>query len=360
MMSSELQNKWLRMGDESEDDGAQGYDSEAREESRASHAPKRRRKLRDDDSFGLPLKAYSVAKYSSDDGETFPGDEEEETSPRRKYGKGSILDTEEMHLDREQPSGKHLHENGNKNSTSSSRNQSRAGKRVLAPLLQRAPQPSKTGVIYISRIPPFMKPRTLKSYLSPFGVIGRIFLTPEDPRSHRARVRSGGNKKRSFTDGWVEFWHKRDAKVVAESLNTQIIGGKKSSWYHDDVWNIKYLKGFKWSHLTEQIANENAERAARLRQEIGQTTKENKRFIRNVEKAKMLEGAKAAKIHKHDRVGNNKEKAAEPSRAGTPATTENEKFRKYFRQTEVRNKASTQPGHGIQRDEIQRVLSKIF
>ena len=34
---------------------------------------------------------------------------------------------------------------------------------------------------------------------------------------------------------------------------TKFSGGKKSGFYHDDIWNIKYLSGFKWSHLTEQI-----------------------------------------------------------------------------------------------------------
>ena len=31
-------------------------------------------------------------------------------------------------------------------------------------------------------------------------------------------------------------------------------GGKKGSCYHDDILNVKYLPGFKWTDLTEQIA----------------------------------------------------------------------------------------------------------
>ena len=27
------------------------------------------------------------------------------------------------------------------------------------------------------------------------------------------------------------------------------VGGKKRSYYHDDLWNIKYLPKFKWTHL---------------------------------------------------------------------------------------------------------------
>ena len=153
-------------------------------------------------------------------------------------------------------------------------------------------QRKKSGVIYISRVPPFMKPTTLRNLLSshaPKG-LGRLFLTPEDPTSHAQRARSGGNKKRSFIDGWVEFNSKREAKRCVEALNTRIIGGKKTGWYHDDVWNLKYLKEFKWSHLTEQIANENAERASRIRAEVAQTNRENKRFLANVERAKELKG----------------------------------------------------------------------
>ena len=53
---------------------------------------------------------------------------------------------------------------------------------------------------------------------------------------------------------------------------------------------MKYLRRFKWSHLTEQIANENAERAARMREEVRRTKVENKRFVEDVERGKMLEG----------------------------------------------------------------------
>jgi ESF2/ABP1 family protein len=104
----------------------------------------------------------------------------------------------------------------------------------------------KSGVVYLSRIPPFMKPQKLRSLLEPYGKINRIFLTPEDPAEHSRRVRNGGNKKRCYTEGWVEFVKKKDAKKAVDLLNAQTIGGKKSSWYRDDVWALKYLKGFKW------------------------------------------------------------------------------------------------------------------
>jgi ESF2/ABP1 family protein len=148
---------------------------------------------------------------------------------------------------------------------------------------------SRSGVVYLSHIPPFMKPHTLKNLLLPFAPsgLGRIYLTPEDPDRRTARVRAGGNKKRNFEDGWVEFASKKEAKVVVETLNTRTIGGRKGGYYFDDVWNLKYLRGFKWRHLTEQITNENEERAARMRAEAASSKREMREFLRNVERARI-------------------------------------------------------------------------
>lgn len=146
----------------------------------------------------------------------------------------------------------------------------------------------KTGVCYLSSIPPYMKPVKLRSVLSRFGKLDRIFLKPEDPASYRKRVKYGGNKKKRFTEGWVEFVKKKDAKLCAQTMNGNIIGGKKSSYYHDDIMNIRYLSGFKWADLTQQIAKENLERQAKMMLEISQQARLDKTFVGNVEKARRL------------------------------------------------------------------------
>ncbi|RGP69827.1 pre-rrna-processing esf2 [Fusarium sporotrichioides] len=206
----------------------------------------------------------------------------------------------------------------------------------------------KSGVVYLSRIPPFMKPAKLRSLLEPYGTINRIFLAPEDPASHARRVRAGGNKKRSYTEGWVEFTKKKDAKAVCDLLNARTIGGKKGSYYHDDLWNLLYLKGFKWHNLTEQIAAENAERSSRMRAEISKSTKENKEFVRNVEKAKMLDGmAVKAKA---------KKRKAETHAEGQEDDSVRQ-VKRSFKQVPLAKKKTDgedQPA------EVTRVLSKIF
>ncbi|KAF2767581.1 hypothetical protein EJ03DRAFT_329054 [Teratosphaeria nubilosa] len=198
----------------------------------------------------------------------------------------------------------------------------------------------KSGVLYISRVPPFMKPQTLRHYLQPHAPkhgLGRIFLTPEDPTQRTSRLKQGGNKKKSYTDGWVEFVSKKEAKAAAEFLNGEIMGGKKGSFYYDDIWSVRYLKGFKWRDLTDQIANENAEREARMREEIRRTRKENKAFLEDVERGKMIAGMK--------RKGK-----------GKVSGNMGRDFKQ--RKAQAREKIVKEDGQGG--DELKRVLGKIF
>ena len=145
--------------------------------------------------------------------------------------------------------------------------------------------------------------------------------------------------------------NKADAKQACELLNARTVGGKKGTYYHDDVWNLLYLKGFKWNNLTEQIAAENAERASRMRAEISKTTKENKEFVQNVERAKMLEGMEAKKVAKRRKEaedGGSEQAQKETKKGGEQA--------RHFRQTQVTSKQRPED----QPDQVKRVLSKIF
>lgn len=212
----------------------------------------------------------------------------------------------------------------------------------------------RSGVVYLSRIPPFMKPTKLRSLLTPYGAINRIFLSPEDPLSHTRRVRGGGNKKRSFVDGWVEFVNKADAQRAVDLLNAQTIGGKKGTYYRDDLWTLVYLRGFKWHHLTEQIATENAERAGRMRAELEQTARENKAFLENVERAKMLDGMEAKAAAKAKRATGETD-GATTTEAPAKAPT-SQKGTRSFKQKKMVARAD----EGEQSEHVQRVLSKIF
>lgn len=319
-MAPEKKNEFLDAADSEEDSDA-GFNSDDDMRKGGRSAKRRRIDYDDDDDLASNL-----------DNDASDGEEDVEETETKDAAKD------------EDESGKEMH----KKSKSKTKDASSSDlPDVTRPLMKKNLVASeaaikKSGVVYLSRIPPFMKPQKLRNLLEPYGTINRIFLAPEDPTAHARRVRGGGNKKKTYTEGWVEFVKKKEAKAVCEMLNARTIGGKKGSYYRDDLWNLLYLNGFKWHNLTEQIAAENAERTSRMRAEIGKTTRENKEFVKNVERAKMLDGMQAkAKKRKTD---DGEERAVrQPSRSFQQVPLAKKK-------TEVED----QPA------DLSRVLSKIF
>ncbi|KAI6031239.1 hypothetical protein BKA83DRAFT_4197557 [Pisolithus microcarpus] len=134
---------------------------------------------------------------------------------------------------------------------------------------------ARTGVVYISRIPPGMRPEKVRHLMSQYGEVGRVYLQKEDPKTTYLRRKYTTDKKPHFTEGWVEFKDKKVART-------------KGTRWRDDVWTMTYLPKFKWNMLTEQIAHEAAARAAKLRVEITQSRSEQNEYLRNVELARIV------------------------------------------------------------------------
>lgn len=160
----------------------------------------------------------------------------------------------------------------------------------------------RKGVVYMSRIPPFMKPIKVRHLLSQHADIGRIYLAPEDKATQMRRIRSGGNKKVQFTEGWIEFLDKRQARAVVALLNNTPMGrsskSRKSSFYAYDLWNLKFLPHFKWHHLTEKIAYENKIKASKLRAELAAAKKEAEGYLAKVDQAKGLTEMRKKRIER--------------------------------------------------------------
>ncbi|KNG51504.1 pre-rrna-processing protein esf2 [Stemphylium lycopersici] len=325
-MATRKRNDFLDV-EESEDD-ERGYDSE--EESRARMLPASKRQKVDHDS------------EEEEDRELEDGDEDDdaEDEPKRFHSKNAEL----AHLEKlaaSLPSELKLQT-------------TKLGKALPQSTLKK----DKSGVIYLSSVPPFMKPAVLRSLLQPYGDVGRVFLTPESSTSRTQRLRNGGTRRKLFLDGWVEFLHKRDAKFVAENLNAQTMGGKKRGRWHDEVWNIRYLSGVKWGNLVEQIQNENAERAARLRFEIAQGKKENKAFLENMERGKRVSGIEATRRKRGEDVDG--DKAVEETTVAAQEGGEKPKRRKgrlEFSQHTATSKAMKKPEPG---QDVNRVLSSMM
>ena len=121
-----------------------------------------------------------------------------------------------------------------------------------------------------------MNPSTLRKLMeSKFDGVERIYMEAEKEHQRKNRVKSGGNRKMKYTEGWVEFDEKSTAKRCALLLNAKQIGGKKmKNMYYDDLWTIKYLSKFKWSHLTEKLQYDQKMREVRLKKETHQAKKD--------------------------------------------------------------------------------------
>jgi len=343
---SRKRNDYLELSDE-EDIALRSEEEDARD-SRLTSLKNKRRKLNHSDED-------EVSDRSDNDAASFATAQTSEAI--RSHGEHDGIEGE--------GEGKVSEERKNTVSDTAPLKKSKTISRVLTPAELEASQRKvrKSGVVYLSRIPPFMKPSTVRHLLAPFGEVSRLFLTPEPPAHYKARVKSGGNKKRSFTEGWLEFTKKREAKTCVELLNGNIIGGKKGGFYHDDIWSMKYLQGFKWNDLMEQVAADEREREGRLRAEIARETRERKEFLTNIEQSKRLNGMEAKNEKKKGKEGEDTA-GVDGALIETPATTSvkqqlSRRRQQTFRQNPVkapteRTKASEQP------EDVRRVLSRIF
>ena len=73
-----------------------------------------------------------------------------------------------------------------------------------------------------------------------------------------------------------------------------------------DLWNLKYLSKFKWSHLTEKVAYERRVQEQKLRIEMMQARRENASYIELVEKGKNLDSIEARKKRRGEEMPSTK------------------------------------------------------
>jgi len=208
-MPSEKRNTYLD-AEEHEDDASHGYDSGADDLRKGGRSSKRREPR---DHGEDHEEAFGGEEGQNEQGHGYD-DAEPAREPPQSPGRAALGDGDE------DQAGENRQEAGEKRKPT----QPPELRGVSKPLSRKNLVASeaavkKSGVIYISRVPPFLSPARLRALLQPYGSINRIYLAPEDPLTYSRRVRSGGNKRRSFTEGWVEFVSKKDAKKAVELLN---------------------------------------------------------------------------------------------------------------------------------------------
>ena len=147
----------------------------------------------------------------------------------------------------------------------------------------------KRGVLYVARIPPKMTPTKLKTLLSDFGQVTRVFCQEEDAAKRKRRRKLTGNASKRYTEGWVEFAQKSVAKRLAVALHQQPISTHKRNPHYGDLWSVKYLPKFQWSHLTEKVAYERRVREQKLRLETATARRETAQYKKLLETGKKLD-----------------------------------------------------------------------
>jgi len=348
-----------------EDGGSEaGYDSEAAEETKGRGMKRRRTE---------PTRGFLYAgseDEDDDDNEGGSDEEDEKISRARGKGKGkskgadrkksaaAAAAADDDNEDEEQ------HESEGEAQYLDTATSDRAPKeKPLKPKpldKTKPPKKNKTGVIYFSSLPPYLRPFALKHMLETrsFTGITKVFLNPAVPSASAPRRRS--NKRKTYTDGWVEFASKKTAKLCAETLNATIVGGKKGGWYHDDVWNIKYLRGFKWADLMEQVQREKSEREAKRRVEDARARKEEKVFVEGVERGRVFDGMARKSEEKKRRMP--EADVPDEKKQGNGEGEKKGNVRRLFKQNEVKTPRDRikDDGAAALAEDTKRVLGKIF
>jgi ESF2/ABP1 family protein len=146
------------------------------------------------------------------------------------------------------------------------------------------------GIIYLSKIPPYMSYKKIRKLFSEFGETDNIYLAPEPRINRKRRIQAGGNKRKCYVEGWIEFISKKVAKTVANNFNNATTGGKKRhNFYRDDIWSIKYLSKFTWEHLKTKIEFDTHTAEQEIRNDITNERKAGRFFAKQVEKAREIE-----------------------------------------------------------------------
>ena len=223
----------------------------------------------------------------------------------------------------------------------------------------RAKQSTKTikpGVVYLSSLPPYLKPSALRNLLTQrgFSPMLRLFLAPAAKAKNGFSLKK--NSRQLYAEGWIEFKSKKTAKRCAETLNATTVGGRKGGFYHDDIWNMKYLRGVGWDDLMAQVREERREEEVKRMEERRQIANEAKVFLEGVEKGKKARGIEKSRAQKRNGRG----AAEDTMHNGQNDVNGGEKGTwKQYRVRDSETVGHSQDG-SVMGEDVKRVLSKIF
>lgn len=294
----------------------------------------------------------------SDNEEEIEGDEEEESKSKStfiKFSKFQEEDDDDFDYDETDEENE---DTASGSPVSDPKEKVEKPKKTVKGDRDSAKRSKKSGLVYISRVPEMMDPSGMRQILSRFGEVDRLYLVPADTsrndeedasaNKNRDKKKKKSKRPRFYKEGWAEFLRKKDAKLCATVLNGRTtIGGKnRRSRFYDTVVAVRYLKGFKWNDLAEQMVAEKEARIMKLKKEIGIGNEESRVFAESVAIAKSIE--------KRRRTGNEDEEVLE-KRQKTLHREFDQRASRTKRAGESTEKTKKKDGNAM-----DNVLAKIF
>lgn len=194
-MTTRKHNEFLDIApsdDESASD--RGYDSEENVAKSKGRAVKRRRTANTQDFFGV----------ESDNDESADDDDDKEEEEDRAGVKGKKSKRSKA----SQPASDDEDEDEDEDKDGGALLDSPKTSKPVKPLSTKPLKESKknkTGVVYLSSLPPYLKPFALKNMIEKrnLGPITKVFLSPRMPSNSGSTRRS--NSRQLYNDGWLEF-----------------------------------------------------------------------------------------------------------------------------------------------------------
>ncbi|KAJ5488667.1 Pre-rRNA-processing protein esf2 [Penicillium diatomitis] len=353
-MTTRKHNEFLDVASDEDEVDVRGYSSEENDAKSKGRAVKKRR-TDTQDFFGL----------ESD--EDLSEEEEDETSRSDVKGKGrkqlrpktKSAGTSSQDVEREETDADEddEHKEGDEKEHAKDDHESpeqKKFKKVLSTKLLKKPKKDKSGVVYLSSLPPYLKPFALKNIMEKrgFGPIRKVFFAPLVPSNSSSQRKS--NKRKLYSEGWIEFESKKTARLAAEAMNARPLGGPKGMYYRDDVINMRYLSGFKWADLMETVQRERSERESKQRMADIRARKEEKVFLAGVEAGRRLDGITQKNEEKRKRKAEAEGQVeGDKKEPKMPAPV-----RRRFVQNDV--VTTTQKSEKAIDNDAKRVLGKIF
>ena len=347
-------NDFLGRASSDESDVDQGYDSEAAEVSKVS---------RRSGGAGRASKRRKLSHASSESDQESQSDTQEPAGTRgpphiadRPSAITSKPSVDPTHLEKQevdqQAETTHTASRNSQDSSKTSFQPSVQAEAALASSASKSKSKKRRkqltpGVIYLSSLPPYLRPSALRNLFSArgFAPITRLFLTPASKTSSRDKAKK--TSRQLYTEGWIEFPSKHTAKECVAALNAQPVGGKKGGYYRDDLWNMRYLRGLNWEELMEGVRGERREKEAREDEERRRVAGESKRFIEAVSEGKRAEGMRE-KMRK--KMG---------GAVGDDDGDEKSRNRQEWRQNEVMKGGRRGEEEGVS-EQAREVLAQIF